>query len=305
VFEGTDDMEFVYHDNKTDSVPSGLNHQTQSKSVLTDLKVIVAIPCFNTEHSIGQLVKRAKTYASEVIVVDDGSQDKTSEIAAASGARVIKHHINRGKGAAMKTAAKHADCDILVFIDGDGQHNPEEIPMLLEPIIQGKADFVIGSRNLPKSKLTSNTIFRKIANKGASCAISFVITVVQPLANFSQHPHFFLKNQGLKSIPITQNLEYRVLNGSFKWITDCTSGFTAMKFDNWNKLNLNSNGYQIETEIIFEQARNGFIIAETPISCIGNNKLSKLSVIKDGLRTGMLLFTKLKDYSKENKKATL
>ena len=66
-----------------------------------------------------------------MIVVDDGSTDKTAEIATSAGATVIRHDKNRGKGAAMKTAGSQADGEIIVFIDGDGQHNPSDIPKLI------------------------------------------------------------------------------------------------------------------------------------------------------------------------------
>jgi glycosyltransferase involved in cell wall biosynthesis len=259
--------------------------------------VIAAIPCFNTQDHIADVVAKTKKYVDEVIVIDDGSTDKTADIAKAAGARVISHDKNRGKGAAMKTAAESAECDILVFIDGDGQHDPEEIPKLLEPIIQGNADFVIGSRYLVGSNLKHNPLMRKTANAAASIVISCDISIIQPVFRFFTRQHLQQKTRSSSSGTSPKKSNYRILNGHFKWITDCTSGFTAMKKENWNKLNLVSDGFQIETEMIFEQSNNGFIIAETPISCKWGETASKLSIARDGLITLFLLLRKTNNTS--------
>jgi glycosyltransferase involved in cell wall biosynthesis len=152
----------------------------KTKSVLTHNRVIVAIPCFNTEATIGDIVAKSREFADEVIVVNDGSTDLTASVAIDSGATVINHDKNRGKGAAIRTALANAAGDVVVFIDGDGQNNPEEIPKLLTPIIQRWADFVIGSRFLPRSRTSSSPFTRKLANVAASFAISCVISILQP-----------------------------------------------------------------------------------------------------------------------------
>jgi len=120
---------------------------------MTDVKprVVAIIPCYNTESCVAEVATKCLLHADHVIVVDDGSTDHTAEIAKRSGVDVISHERNMGYGAAIITGFKEAqrkDNDIIVIIDGDGQHNPSEIPLLLEPILSGEADLVIGSRFL-------------------------------------------------------------------------------------------------------------------------------------------------------------
>src|SRR3989304_6205910 len=110
------------------------------------LKVIAAIPAFNEEKYIGTIVLKTRQYVDEVVVVDDGSTDQTANIARLAGANVIQHQQNRGYGAsiqALLAAAKGKELDILVLLDGDFQHNPDEIPQLIQPISEG-FDLVIG-----------------------------------------------------------------------------------------------------------------------------------------------------------------
>ncbi len=110
--------------------------------------IIGAMPAYNEEKSIAKTVLRMKKHVERVVVVDDGSSDATSEIAEALGALVIKHPENRGYGGALQTlfeTARDLQADQLVVIDSDGQHNPEEIPLLLGPLT-ADVDIVIGSR---------------------------------------------------------------------------------------------------------------------------------------------------------------
>ena len=115
------------------------------------MKIIAVIPCLNEEHFIKDVVVKTINYVDKVIVIDDGSKDATARVAQEAGAEVVSHPRSQGAGAATRTgfetALKHG-ADIVVTIDGDGQHNPEEIPRLLAPILKGQADLVIGSRFL-------------------------------------------------------------------------------------------------------------------------------------------------------------
>ncbi len=112
-------------------------------------RIIVAIPAYNEEVAIGSVVLRALKHADEVVVVDDGSTDHTAEVANLAGAHVIRHARNLGKGVAIRSAWLHARerCpDALVLLDGDHQHNPEDIPKLVNPVLGGSTDIMLGVR---------------------------------------------------------------------------------------------------------------------------------------------------------------
>src|SRR5437879_12144758 len=114
-------------------------------------RIVAAIPAYNEGPTIGSVVLKARQFASEVVVIDDGSTDDTANTAALAGAHVIRHLTNLGYGAAVKTCLDHArgnGADILVILDGDGQHRAELIPLVLEPVVKGEADVSIGSRVL-------------------------------------------------------------------------------------------------------------------------------------------------------------
>ncbi len=112
---------------------------------------LVIVPAFNEERSVGDVVERIRAVGYPVCVIDDGSHDATSAVAEAAGATVIRLPLNLGVGGALRCAFRHAIAsghDVVVQVDADGQHDPAEIPDLLEALHQTRADMVIGSRFL-------------------------------------------------------------------------------------------------------------------------------------------------------------
>ncbi|MGI0027526.1 MAG: glycosyltransferase family 2 protein [Nitrosopumilaceae archaeon] len=136
---------------------------------------LVCIPAFDEEKSIGDVVKKSLQYADKVIVCDDGSKDNTAKIAKESGAQVISHKKNAGYGAAIITLfdfARKESADITITIDGDGQHNPDQIPLLISTLQENNLDVVIGSRFLDKNSNTPG--YRKSGIKIITSAANFV-----------------------------------------------------------------------------------------------------------------------------------
>jgi len=155
--------------------------QSRQPSQATQPKVIAAIPCFNTKRFIKDIVSRAREHTDQVITIDDGSHDGTAEAARAAGALVISHDQNRGYGKAIQScfeAARVNGADILVILDGDGQHNPDEIPSLLAPVLRGEADVVIGSRfltsgvNMPRYRKFGISVITWLFNLGSKTKVS-------------------------------------------------------------------------------------------------------------------------------------
>ena len=139
----------------------------------SDKCTLAVIPCYNEEATIGSIVIKTKRHVDKVLVVDDGSNDDTAKIARAAGARVILHKKNFGKSKAIKTGFKYAldkDFDYVVTIDGDGQHNPDEIPVVLGNILNNGNDISIGFRS---GNGTEMPIWRKVGKRVLDYATSF------------------------------------------------------------------------------------------------------------------------------------
>lgn len=138
------------------------------------MKTVCVIPCLNEEKKIGPVVRACRRYCYKVIVVDDGSRDATAAVARKAGAIVFSHKKNRGLGGATKTgllAAVKFKPDAYLIIDGDGQHNPKDIPKLMHPVAVGVTDVSIGSRFLWKR--TKIPMHRKFGNK----VINFLVNL--------------------------------------------------------------------------------------------------------------------------------
>lgn len=123
----------------------------------THPNVIVGMPAYNEAKYVGSLILQAQQYADGVLVVDDGSSDQTARVAELAGATVVRHAGNKGYGSAIQTLlaeAKKQKADVLVIIDADSQHNPDEIPSLVKAISEG-SDVVIGSRELQRKDIAA------------------------------------------------------------------------------------------------------------------------------------------------------
>ena len=128
------------------------------------MRVFALIPALNAEKTIGDVVRDCRAQLETVVVIDDGSNDATGEIARANGAIVLRHDVNRGKGASLKTGFAYAvenGFDGVITLDADGQHLPSEIPKILKAHEESGADLVIGGRShlfdhmLPRRRLAN------------------------------------------------------------------------------------------------------------------------------------------------------
>lgn len=183
------------------------------------------MPTRNEADNLRPVLEIAAPFADELLVIDGHSTDATREIAASFGAQVILDN-NRGKGDAIRTGIARATGDILVFVDADGSHDPCDIPALVEPIVNGVADHVSGSRMLGGSDELHATIHQFIRLFGSQ-----IITL---------------------SVNYTQNLR----------LTDCQNGFRAIRRDVAQALDLQENITTIEQEMVIKSVRSGYRLAE-------------------------------------------
>ena len=191
------------------------------------MRTIAIIPAYNEEVAIASIVKRALKYVDRVIVVDDGSVDRTSQRARDAGARVIKHYNNLGKGVSLKDAfAEVKGFDIVVTIDGDGQHNPDEMLEIMRPIREGRADLVNGSRYLNGFD-EGAPAYRRIGQK-------------------------------------VLNIATNVTSGTH--VTDSQSGFRAFSGKSIHCFRFKDTGFGIESEMLADAAENNLRIVEVPIT---------------------------------------
>ena len=193
------------------------------------MNTLVCIPAFNEEGAIGKLVRKTLSYVDSVVVCDDGSSDNTAKEAENSGAHVIVHDENRGKGSALKSLfehARHSSADIIVTIDGDGQFLPEEIKKLTKPIIEKTSDIVVGYRFDNDTEMPS---YRKIGNK-----------ILDHATNIAT------------SIPIR----------------DTQSGFRAYSKNAIELIEFSNDGFTADSEILIDASKHGLRISEEKITVI-------------------------------------
>ena len=193
-------------------------------------RLLIVIPAFNEESSIADVISKAKAFSPEVLVYDDGSSDNTADVAEKNGAIVIRNSRNRGYGRALNTLFQTAiimKVDFIITIDSDGQHDPDQIPRLLQPLIENKADVVIGSRFLTSEDKTNVPKYRSIG--------------IKTITKFTQA-------------------------ACFDKITDATSGFRAYTINSLSKLHLVENGMAISTEILLKANESNLRIVEVPIT---------------------------------------
>jgi glycosyltransferase involved in cell wall biosynthesis len=153
-------------------------------------KILVIIPAYNEEGSVGKVIEDVRTHLSQadILIVNDGSTDRTSEKARASGATVLGLPFNLGIGGAMQAGYQYAcqrGYDIAVQVDADGQHDPKEIPKLLHALAEDKVDMVIGSRFLGRSEFKSS-LMRRIGITIFSQVISMIVRqkITDPTSGF-------------------------------------------------------------------------------------------------------------------------
>jgi len=197
------------------------------------MKIFIIIPCYNEAEHLAAVVESAEPYG-QVLVVDDGSTDNSSEIAKEHGATVIRHFINRGQGAALETGDRFAynhGADLVVHFDADGQHLASEIPSLLEPILAGEAEVVFGSRFL-KSKVSQIPWFKKWL-------------ILRPAIIFQ---NYLLKVK----------------------LTDAHNGFRALSREALGKIFITQDGMAHPSEIIEQVKKFNLRYEEIPVTVLYN-----------------------------------
>jgi glycosyltransferase involved in cell wall biosynthesis len=211
--------------------------------------ICALIAAFNEEENVASVVAGVKALTAEVIVVDDGSSDRTAERATRAGATVIRHERNLGKGCALRSGLARAlagPATHVLFIDGDLQHDPQDAPRLVEAAERTGCDFVIAERaftkgQMPTARFYSNRIGSRILS-------SFIGTEV----------------------------------------ADSQSGFRLIRAGRLRGLTLTATGYEIETEMLIKLTRGGASLCRITIPARYHGAKSKLRSFRDTFRTCML-----------------
>jgi glycosyltransferase involved in cell wall biosynthesis len=227
--------------------------------------VLAIIPAYGEAKFIGDVVNRVLQYVGAVLVIDDGSPDDTASIAEAAGAVVIRHSINRGKGAAIKSGLGHAAAaaagpPFFLFLDGDGQHDPEDIPAFFDAMNETGADLIVGNR---MTDLGAMPVVRRLTNKFMSWQIGAICKVPVP---------------------------------------DSQCGFRLVRRELLPVLNAPSDRFEFETESLILAARHGFCIRCVPIRTIYAKQKSKIRPLQDTIRYARLIIKYLWTASNKEEK---
>lgn len=211
------------------------------------MRTCALIPALNEARYIANVVERTRPYVEEVVVIDDGSDDATANLARGAGATCLRLPTNHGKASALRAGmvyAREQHFTHVITIDGDGQHLPEDIPVMLRVAEETGADLVIGTRcfdraRMPRSRYFSNTVGSRLAS---------------------------------------------ALVG--REIRDSQSGFRFFRLDKLDGANLRSRCYELEMEILIKMARSGCTIAHSPIRTVYDDgqARSKMKPVRDTVR---------------------
>ena len=221
--------------------------------------VCVLIPTLNEETTIGPLIAEFKELDfNNILVIDGNSNDDTVTIAKDAGARVIIQS-GKGKGQAVQEAFEAIGDKYVLMIDGDGTYLPSDAPAMVEPLMQGNADHVMGNR-FANYEPTAFTKLNLIGNK-----------MLNKLFGFAYG----------------------------EWLTDILSGYRAFTHEAIKGMELNKTGFEIETEITVELVKNDFRIKEVPITYLSRHSLgkTKLNPLKDGLKIGLTIYKLAKSHN--------
>ena len=214
------------------------------------MKICVLIPAYNEAKTIQSLVEEVRKYIPDVLVIDDGSIDKTAPLAESAQAKVCYQPINRGKGAILRQGFEEAlrqGFDWVLTMDADGQHSPQDIPVFLEKTQQGTAGMVIGNR---------------LNDRGEMPAVRWVTNHLMS---------FLISRLVHQEIPDTQ------------------CGFRLIHRDILQKVQLESARFDIESELVIQTVKSGFKITSVPIRSIYDGQTSQIRPIKDTIRFIRLL----------------
>ncbi|MFH2063371.1 MAG: glycosyltransferase family 2 protein [bacterium] len=217
------------------------------------MSVIAVVPAYNEEKTVADVVRGLSSVTDRVVVVDDGSTDRTGPEAGGAGATVVRHFINRGLGAAIGTGLRRAldmGGRIIVTFDADGQHRPEDVPPLIGPLSSGLADAAIGVRTLDRHLMPGS---RRVANWIGN-ALTFSLF-------------------GL-------------------WVRDSQSGLRAFTAEAASRFDLHCDRMEVSSEIVREIRRHSLRLHEHPIRPVYTSySLSKGQGFVVGLKTaGRLVF---------------